>query len=179
MSRPKAGETRDEEPAFYRDVFLALGERKVRYMVVGGVALVLHGAVRLTVDLDLMVALDERNLEKFIAAMTSCGYRPKLPVPASDFVRKEIRERWISTKNMKVFSFFHPRRPFEIVDVFVDEPVPFRRTYARRETVKAGALSIPVVSRGDLIALKKLSARPQDLEDIKMLRELSRGRRSA
>ncbi len=176
--RPRLPKKRGEEPLFYQDVFRTLNEGAVKYLVVGGVALVLHGAVRLTVDLDLMVALDGKNLGKFIGSMTAGGYRPKLPVPAADFAKKEKRELWISEKNMKVFSFFHPDRPFEIVDVFVDEPLPFREAYSRREVVRAGALNIPVVSRKDLIALKKISGRPQDLEDIKMLEALSRKARA-
>ena len=58
---------------YYQEVFSALAEKKIRYVVVGGVALVLHGVVRLTADLDLMVALDYANLGKFLAVMAELG----------------------------------------------------------------------------------------------------------
>jgi len=51
----------------YEDIFTKLNERKVNYLVVGGIALVLHGVVRLTADLDLIVKLQSDNLAKFIS----------------------------------------------------------------------------------------------------------------
>lgn len=58
---------------FYEDVFRKLDEEQVEYVVVGGVALVLHGVVRFTADLDLFVELSEANLRKFVNAMKSLG----------------------------------------------------------------------------------------------------------
>ncbi|MDE1977346.1 MAG: hypothetical protein KGI84_08835, partial [Elusimicrobia bacterium] len=111
---------------------------------------------------------------KFIASMTVMGYRPKAPVPVQDFAKKELRERWASEKNMRVFSFFHPKKPFELVDVFIGEPIPFADAYARRKNVDLESMVLPVISGPDLIKLKKISARPQDLEDIKMIEALQK-----
>ena len=58
---------------YYGDVFNALNKAKVDYPVVGGVALVLHGVVRLTVDMDLMVETSEHNLKKFVYTLGVLG----------------------------------------------------------------------------------------------------------
>jgi hypothetical protein len=159
---------------FYEDVFRELDRRRVRYVVVGGVALVLHGVVRLTVDLDLMVHLERDNLTEFVNAMEQLGYRPRVPVPAMDFVDANHRTRWIAEKGMTVFSFFHPSEHGKVVDVFVDEPIPFLEIDAERTVIEAAAVRIPVVSIRHLKQLKARAGRPQDLADIAALESLER-----
>ena len=67
---------------YYENVFRALQKNKIRYAVAGGVALVLHGVVRFTADLDLIVDLEPVNLKRFVQAMTELGYRPRNPAKA-------------------------------------------------------------------------------------------------
>jgi len=160
------------ERMYYEEIFRELNKKGVRYLVVGGVALVLHGVVRFTADLDLMVDLNRKNLIKFIDAIESLGYKPKVPVKASDFINPENRERWKREKNMKVFSFYHPEKPFELVDVFVDEPIDFNKAHRDRKVIDAGGIKIPTVSVDNLKKLKTMSGRGQDLADIKSLKKL-------
>jgi len=63
---------------YYQDVFTILNEKNVRYVVIGGIALVLHGVLRMTVDLDLIIDLEEENIDRFLSAMKSLGYNQKL-----------------------------------------------------------------------------------------------------
>jgi len=63
---------------YYQDVFTILNEKNVRYVVIGGIALVLHGVLRMTVDLDLIIDLEEGNIDRFLSAMKSLGYKPKI-----------------------------------------------------------------------------------------------------
>lgn len=76
---------------FYEEIFRELNRRKIDYVVVGGVAVVMHGVVRLTADLDLMVHLEEKNLTKFVEVMNELGYKPKVPVKAESFIDPENR----------------------------------------------------------------------------------------
>jgi hypothetical protein len=153
----------------YEDIFRKLGEKEIEYVVVGGVALVLHGVVRLTGDLDLFVCLDEGNLLNFTAAMTELGYKPKVPVRAEDLAKKESRRQWQAEKGMRVFSFFHPDKPMQLVDVFIDEPIPYSDAGRGKKIFEAADIRIPVVSIEHLKALKRISSRPQDLADIEAL----------
>lgn len=159
---------------FYEEVFKRLGEKKVRYAVAGGIALVLHGAVRFTADLDLVVELSADNLELFIPAMKELGYKPRLPVEAEDFANPSMRETWIAEKNMTVFTFYHPQRQINQVDVFVREPLKFDSIEKELVWMKARDVTIPVVSLSHLKTLKRISGRPQDIADIEALEELEK-----
>ena len=110
---------------FYEDIVGGLEERQVRYLIVGGVAVVLHGFVRATADLDVMIALDSKNVDTFLTLMKEKGYRPKVPVALEDFKSEVKRATWKKEKGMRVFSLFHPQRSQELIDVFVDEPISF------------------------------------------------------
>ncbi len=75
---------------------------------------------------------------------------------------------------MKVFSFFSARHPVNLIDIFIYEPINFQETRSNAVKMKIGKTSIPVASVDDLIRLKKISGRKQDLEDIKALKILKR-----
>jgi hypothetical protein len=66
-------------------IFAVLQRAGVRYLVVGGVAVVLHGHPRFTADLDLVVALDPKNARAAIEALGVLGYRPRAPVSGALF----------------------------------------------------------------------------------------------
>ena len=153
----------------YEDIFRELQEAGVRYLVVGGVAVVLHGFVRSTADLDLMVALDRANLDLFLDLMKRRGYKPRVPVRIEEFADAEKRQSWIKNKGMKVFSLIHSQKPQELIDIFVNEPIPFAEAYSRRVKIRVGSMDVSVIAAKDLIELKKQSGRPQDLQDIRAL----------
>ena len=69
---------------YCEEVFRALEKNGVKYVVVGGVALILHGIVRFTADLDLMIQMEEDNIEKFISTMDELGYKPNIARFARD-----------------------------------------------------------------------------------------------
>ena len=71
--------------------------------------MVLHGHLRTTADLDLVVALDEGNARRAIRALESLGFRPRAPVPASQFADATARAGWIESKGLPVFSMWSDR----------------------------------------------------------------------
>ncbi len=157
---------------YYEDIFRQLQEDGIRYVVVGGVALVLHGVVRLTVDLDLILEMNRENLTKFIAAVKSLGYQPKVPVKAEEFLDPAKRKTWKEEKGIQVFSFFHPKEQGKLIYVFVDEPIPYNEIEQDKKIVMAQDLKIPIASIQHLKRLKQISGRPQDLADIEALEAL-------
>lgn len=154
------------------ELFKALEQNKVRYLVVGGVAVVLHGFLRATADLDLMISMREDNVAAFLRTVKALDYRPRIPVPLEAFASETERQRWKSEKGMLVFTVYHPTRHQDVIDVFTHEPIPFEEAYARRRTFEAQGTPISVVGLEDLIRLKTLAGRRQDQEDIKALRDL-------
>ncbi|HEX9135970.1 MAG TPA: nucleotidyl transferase AbiEii/AbiGii toxin family protein [Nitrospirota bacterium] len=161
-----------EERMYYENVFRSLQKNNIRYAVAGGVALVLHGVVRFTADLDLIVDLGPGNLSRFVRALTELGYRPRNPVNAGEFLDPATREKWKREKGMEVFSFVDPSQPMTMVDVFIEEKIPFREVMQETVHMEAGGITIPVVSLRHLKMLKKAAGRPQDLADIEAIEAL-------
>ncbi len=159
---------------YYENVFKSLETGNIRYAVAGGVALVLHGVVRLTADLDLIVDLEPENLRRFIQAMNDLGYRPRNPVKAEALLDSVLREQWRREKGMTVFSFVDPAQPMGLVDVFIDEKIPFPEIMQNRVVVAAKGITISVVSLSHLKRLKQEAGRPQDLADIEAIDALEK-----
>ena len=156
----------------FEKLFSALNKGKVRYLVVGGIAVNLYGIERATADIDLVVDLEENNLQKFIKVMKGHNYKPKIPVRLEDFTEKEKRENWIKEKGMMVFSLFDPQNPFFLLDVFVTEPFDFNEVFEARKEMKSGNVKIPVISIGHLVEMKEKTGRPQDVSDVFYLKKI-------
>ncbi len=156
---------------FFLDIFGKFNDKGLDYVVIGGVALVMHGVVRLTADLDLMVSLDRDNLGKLLAAMAELGYRPRIPEPPEALLDPDRRKFWQEEKNMEVFSFYSPDQPLALLDIMIHEPISYQRLKSNAVLMAVGTSLVPVASIADMIELKKISGRTQDLEDIKALEE--------
>lgn len=152
----------------------ALEMAGVRYLVVGGVAVVLHGYLRTTADLDLLIDLSEPNALRTIETLTGLGLRPRLPVRAEDFADAHRRREWVETKGMTVFSMWDPAQPGFGVDLFADPPLDFDEVYARSLEAALEHTSARVVSLTDLVEMKRLAGRPRDLQDVLELESLAR-----
>jgi hypothetical protein len=150
-------------------IFEALARERVRYLVVGGVAVVLHGHPRFTADLDLVIQLEPANALKAIEALASLGYRPQVPIPAAEFADADARRAWIEDKGLTVFALWSPQLPGTGIDLFVEEPFDFDAAYARGVTVELESTALVVASIDDLIAMKRRAGRPKDVEDIAAL----------
>ncbi len=73
---------------------------------------------------------------------------------------------------MKVFTFFHPKKPFAEVDILIDEKINFDGIWKRRVEYQSGNINIPTASIDDLIAMKQVPARDKDLSDIEALNRI-------
>jgi len=157
--------------AAFEAVAQALNDAHVRYLVAGGLAVNAHGYVRLTMDIDLVIALDSTNVVKAFSALEDIGYRPTVPINAESFAVPENRLRWQDEKGMKVLNFFSGRHPTTSLDVFVDEPFDFAAEY-RASTLGElrPGLDVRFVSIPTLIKMKQLANRPKDIDDIQHLR---------
>ena len=151
-----------------------LTEAGVRYLVVGGVAVVLHGYLRATADLDLIVDLEPRNLAITVTVLERLGFRPRPPVALRDFADPEERARWVVEKNLQVLSLWHPEMPGFELDLFVKLPFVFDEAYARASIARLGTSDVTVASIDDLVAMKRDAGRPRDQEDIDALLALKK-----
>lgn len=152
--------------SFLSRVSKALEAAGVRYALVGGYAVALHGAVRGTVDIDLVLRWELRDLEAAEAALGGIGLVSRLPVTAEEIYR--FREEYIRNRNLFTWNFYNPKDLSEQVDIVLCEDLKGKRRI--RMHTEAGTLQ--VISRRDLIAMKKASGRPQDLADVEALERL-------
>jgi len=155
--------------AIFEPLFKALNDSGVRYVVVGGLAVVLHGHARMTVDVDLVVDLDKDQALGAIDTLVGIGLRPRVPVNPRDFADPAIRATWVRDRGMQVFSMHDPSNPMRVVDLFVDHPVPFEELWSRSNEFELRDTTVRVASIPDLIRMKRLAGRPQDQADIEKL----------
>lgn len=155
----------------------ALNTHQVRYLIAGGLAVVAHGYVRFTADLDLLLEMDVPNLTGAISALKTLGYRPRAPVEFEQFIDPVQRKQWIDEKGLVVFSLFSPDHPATEIDLFVDPPLVFADAYMRASKMDvAPGITAIFCSLDDLIELKTKAGRPRDKDDIAQLLKLREAR---
>lgn len=153
----------------------ALGAADVRYLVAGGLAVVAHGHVRFTADLDLVLDPEPASLRRAIGALEGLGYRPRAPVRFEEFADPARRARWVREKGLTVFSVFSPAHPATEIDLFVEPPFDFDTVYTRAQRFEVAAgLEATFVGLADLLGMKRRAGRPQDLQDVQALESLAK-----
>ena len=155
-------------------VFDALNRADVAYLVVGGLAVNAHGYVRMTMDIDLVIALNPKNILKALRALEEECFRPAVPVTSEQFADPANRKRWREEKEMRVLKLWSDKYRLSPVDIFIYEPFDFAVEYARAERLELReGLSVPIVSLEALLTMKREAGRPQDLADIDALLEVA------
>ncbi|SCZ58108.1 DUF6036 family nucleotidyltransferase [Thiohalomonas denitrificans] len=155
----------------FETITRALNDSQVRYLVVGGLAVVAHGYVRFTADVDLVLALAPENIVKAFEALEPLGYHPTVPVTAEQFANPETRRLWIEEKGMTVLNLYSDRFRGTSVDLFVNIPFNFEDEYDRALSGElVPGLTVRFVSLETLITMKERVGRPQDLLDVEHLR---------
>lgn len=138
-------------------IYKALNKNRVKYLVIGGVASVLYGVPRLTLDIDILIEPTLKNAESLIRAFREAGYKQALRTEPEDIIR------------MGMYTFSGEL----FIDVFSgarDED--FQKMWTRREVMQVGKTKIKVISLEDLIETKRHLGREKDKEDILLLRKI-------
>jgi hypothetical protein len=156
----------------FEKLFSSLNEGAVKYMVAGGMAVNLYGIERATADIDIVLKLEKKNLQRFVKVADKLGLKPKVPVKLEDFIDPENRKGWIREKGMLVFSLFDPKNPFFLLDILVEIPFDFDEVYRQRKKLKFENVIISLLPIEKLIEMKEMSGRPQDKADIFYLRKI-------
>lgn len=151
----------------------ALNAARVRYVVVGGLAVVAHGYLRATADVDLVLALDPENTRRAVAALEDLGYRPTVPVSIRDFAEAAKRRVWREDKGAVVLRLHSDRHPTLPVDLFIDEPFDFAEVVHAALTLEiADGLAVTFVGLEHLLEMKRAAGRPQDVADVHQLERI-------
>lgn len=136
------------------DVFASLRERNVKYLVIGGIAAVLHGVPRATFDLDLLIEATPPNAKRLLEALLDAGLATASMTTPEDLLANEIT----------VF------KDVVRVDVMTTVPgVTFDAAWNGRQVMTYRNREFYVLSRNDLIASKRAAGRDVDLADVRAL----------
>lgn len=138
-------------------VCIALNAAGVRYAVVGGYAVALHGAVRGT---------SRETLAATARALTELGLVSRLSLSADDVFSR--RDEYVADRNLVAWNFYNPDDPSEQVDVLIAYDLGNRRT----DQIALPDCAAPVLSIDGLIEMKRRSGRPQDAADVAALEKL-------
>ena len=136
------------------EVFKSFQEREVRYVVIGGIAAVLYGVPRATFDLDVLIDPLPDNAQRLLAALTQAGLGTASLTTAERILANEI-------------TVFKDRVRVDILTVAPG--LIFEQVWRERQTMSYLGQEFFVISKRDLIASKRASGRPVDLEDVRLL----------
>lgn len=141
----------------FRDFIKALNTNKVRYILIGGFSVILHGYSRTTGDMDIWVERTPENYGSLKKAFSEFG------MPVFDMTE----ENFLNHKNWDVFTFGIPP---SAIDVMINvKGLNFQDCYEKAVFFNEGDLKIRTIHLNDLIIAKKSSARPKDLDDLENL----------
>ena len=154
----------DRQPLDAESIFTVLDAHQVKYVVIGGIAVQVHGHVRMTNDVDLIPSPTPQNLEHLAAALNELGAR--VLNPGSEHL--EIDAQMLPRATLWQLATRHGD-----IDVLHDAPGadPFPQLSKRALLITLGDHPIPIASRDDLIKMKRAAGRPVDLADIAALTE--------
>jgi hypothetical protein len=139
----------------FRDLLELLNRHQVRYLVVGGFAVAIHGTPRYTKDLALWVEVSPDNAARIVAVLDEFGFA-SLGLTASDFLDPDV----------VIQLGYEPNR----VDFLTKlTGVDFADAYPARTSTTIQDIEIPVIDRALLISNKRALGRRQDFDDAKDL----------
>ena len=141
----------------FRELLNILEKYKVRYLVVGGYAVMRYTEPRFTKDLDLWISTDKDNSKAVYEALREFG-APLKGMSPTDFAQE---------------GFFYQmgNPPFRLDVMMSISGVDFETAWANRESVEIAGMVVSFISKADLITTKEASGRDQDLIDVKKLRK--------
>ena len=137
-----------------QDVFRSFQEHDVKYVVIGGIASILHGVPRATFDLDILIEATPENTRRLLAALLDAGLGTASLTTVEDVLANEI-------------TIFRDRVR---IDVQTSTPgITFNDAWQRRKTISYHGQEFFILSKQDLIASKRAAGRDVDIEDARLL----------
>jgi hypothetical protein len=156
-------------PIDFVSLFSVLNAANSRFVLVGGLAVVLHGFDRLTSDADIIIDLAADNTRITMTALIAAGYQSLAPVDPMQFSDPQVREHWSTQKGMTVFSMWDRSNVRPNVDLFVSSPIPFSDLYEKSVLFHLHGAAVRVASLEHLLDMKRIAGRERDWADIRLI----------
>jgi predicted nucleotidyltransferase len=139
----------------FGQILSALNRAGIRYVLVGGIALIRHGVVRATRDIDAVLEPSEDNFERLRALIAEWGAtRPD----GSPLVAAHVA----------IGRAIHLATPHGDLDILAEpaSPLSFAELLIRADMRRVDGVGVPICSLADLVALKRIAGRERDLADL-------------
>ena len=138
-------------------LYKSLNKHKVKYLIIGGVAAIIYGVPRTTLDIDIFIEPTLRNAEKLLGALKDSGFGTASLTSPSKILDNEIT----------IFE------DYIRLDVFTKvKGMAFDKAWERQRVKKMMSVPIKFASLKDIISSKKASKRRIDKEDLALLKQL-------
>jgi hypothetical protein len=135
-------------------VFASFQKREVKYLVIGGIAAVLHGVPRATFDLDILIEASPDNAQRLLDALIDASFATATMITADELLAHEI-------------TIFRDRVR---IDVQTSTPgITFEEAWQKRVAMTYQEQEFYVAAKEDVIASKRAAGREKDLADVRML----------
>lgn len=153
------------------EILASLTARGVDFVVIGGIAAVLHGSARNTFDLDVCFATDEANLRALGRVLMALDARLKGVDDEVPFVPDAA-----TLKRVKVLTLTTTAGELDVLAAPAGSP-GYEKLRARADRMEIGEVQVLVASIDDLLAMKRAAGRAKDLADVEELEAIRRLRR--
>jgi hypothetical protein len=134
-----------------------LNSKEVEYLVIGGYAVGYHGYPRATGDMDVWIAINEKNAIKMVNALKEFGF----DIP-------ELKKEMFLIEE-KIIRMGVPPMRLEIITTI--DGVGFEKCFKNRVIGDFGTFKVNFISKDDLLMNKRASGRPKDLVDYSKLQD--------
>lgn len=152
-----------------------MSQHNVDFVLVGGMAVQLHGYMRMTYDIDLVLAMNDENLNRFINVAKNLGFSPVIPVAIESLKDADQIERWYREKGMLAFALREPTQAGSVIDVLIKPEVSFDNLLVDAVDGELFGRKIKVASIDHLLIMKRIANRPKDQLDIIALEKIKLG----
>lgn len=157
------------------ELLAALLDAHVDAVIVGGLAMQMHGYMRMTYDIDLVLAMNDENLTRFIEVAKRLGLAPIIPVPIDALKKAQQIDAWHREKGLLGFALRGPDLTASVVDVLVRLEIAYDRLAAAAVEGELAGRRIKIASIEHLLEMKRAANRPKDQLDIAALEKIQRG----
>lgn len=156
------------------DFLVELSKEDVKFIICGGVAAVLHGVERMTLDLDISIDMEISNIMKFLTVVKRLQLVPRAPIPGETLLDPEKIKVLIQEKNARVFTFTDNDKPWRQIDVFLTDDHAYHCILSDTVSMVIGGYKMLVVTKERLIMMKQAikPMRAKDTHDLQILLRL-------
>lgn len=144
----------------FKDLLKLLNSNRVRYLLIGGYAVALHGHPRFTNDLDIVIRSDHENVLRCVNVLHEFGFATSEVSPKLFSLPKSVVRIGAAPVKIEILNYL--------------EGVDFDSAYERREKRVAEGITFDIISLDDLLTNKKAVGRDHDLLDVKELLRVNR-----